>query len=38
VKDVLENYEVHKDKLAGVSLEDNAERLIAIYQRLSNGG
>jgi glycosyltransferase involved in cell wall biosynthesis len=34
VKDVLDNYEEHKERLKGVILEDNAEKIIKIYQNL----
>ncbi len=36
VKDVLDNYEEHKKRLESVILEDNAEKIIKIYQNLSN--
>lgn len=35
VKDILDNYEQHKKKLNGVKLEDNFERILKIYQKLS---
>lgn len=35
VKDVLDNYEDHKKRLESVILEDNAEKIIKIYQNLS---
>lgn len=34
VKDVLDNYEGHKERLESVILEDNAEKIIKIYQNL----
>ncbi len=34
VKDVLDNYEEHKKRLESVILEDNAEKIIKIYQNL----
>ena len=36
VTDVLDNYALYKEKLSGVTLEDNTERVIEVYQRLLN--
>lgn len=37
VKDVLSNYDKYKKKLEKVMLEDNAEKIIKVYQGLAKG-
>ena len=35
VRDVLDNYKEHKKRLEMITLEDNAEKIINIYQKLA---
>jgi len=36
-KDILNNYEEHKKRLETITLEDNAEKIIKVYQKLGKG-
>lgn len=36
VKDILDNYEEHKKRLEAITLENNAEKIMKVYQKLVN--
>ena len=37
IKNVLDNYEVHKRRVAKVILEDNVEKILELYERPAGG-